>query len=230
MTEHGPLQLVVFDCDGTLVDSQNSIVAAMAGAWAAAGRSDPPPIHAVRRVVGLPLVDAIAQLLPEADETAHADLAQAYKSAFRANLSQRGFHEPLYPGVRDVLNILQEAGALLGIATGKGRVGLDLTLEYHGLEERFSTLQTSDIAPGKPSPEMLYRAMRETGAAPENTVMIGDTSFDILMARNAGVTAVGVSWGYHESKELTSAGAHHVIDQFDELPAALTRLGVLTGA
>ncbi len=217
---------MIFDCDGTLVDSQHVIVACMSQAWATAGRDDPPAAGEVRRVVGLPLVDAIAQLSPDASAEQHVRLAEGYKAAFRTARAHPDFHEPLFPGAREVLDSLEAAGALLGIATGKGRMGLDLTLQHHGLEGRFVTLQTSDLAPGKPNPEMVYRAMRETGAEPENTVMIGDTSFDILMARNAGVTAIGVSWGYHDQGELEAAGAHTILDHFDELPTMLTRLGL----
>lgn len=226
MRRPAPLCLVVFDCDGTLVDSQYVILAAMTAAWATAGRAEPPVLAAVRRVIGLPLVEAIARLVPDGKADEHAALAEAYKAAFRARRVGVDLHEPLFPGAREALDLLEAAGSLLGIATGKGRVGLERTLACHGLAQRFATLQTSDAAPGKPSPEMLFRAMRETGATPAATAMVGDTTFDMAMARNAGVAAIGVSWGYHDARELRTAGAHVVIERFDELSAALADLGV----
>ncbi len=113
---------------------------------------------------------------------------------------------------------------LLGIATGKSRRGLMATLERHGLERRFVTMQTGDNGPGKPNPDMLIRAMDETGTEPDDTVMIGDTTFDVAMARAAGAVAIGVGWGYHDAEELRAAGAHHVIGAFEELPATMNAL------
>ncbi len=109
------------------------------------------------------------------------------------------------------------------MATGKARRGLLAVLEQHGLETRFATLQTADVGPGKPHPAMLERAMAEVGVAPSDTVMIGDTSFDMLMARSAGASAIGVSWGYHPVAELEAAGAHSIVGHFNELPAAMAR-------
>ena len=110
---------------------------------------------------------------------------------------------------------------MLGVATGKSFRGLVGTLEKHAVLDRFSTLQTADRARGKPHPEMLLKAMEETGANPASTVMIGDTTFDMEMAVNAGVMAIGVAWGYHETEELERAGAARVIGDFSELPGIL---------
>lgn len=214
------LRLAVFDCDGTLVDSQHAIVACMAAAFAAEGLS-PPEAAAVRRVIGLPLTECMARLSPEHPAPRHLRLTAAYKDAFFA-LRQRPDHdEPLFDGAVAALDRLEENGFLLGIATGKARRGLVAVLERHGLSRRFVTLQTSDVAPGKPHPAMLERAMAETGIAAEDTVMIGDTSFDMLMARNAGVRGIGVGWGYHPSEELDAAGAHAVVASFRELSDVL---------
>jgi phosphoglycolate phosphatase len=222
MTELPPrLKLVVFDCDGTLVDSQHSIVACMESAWRAFGLSALPTAASVRRIVGLPLVEGIALLHPDGSGADHAALADCYKQAFLA-LRERGPEdEPLFPGVREAVEQLNRAGVLLGIATGKGRRGLSVTLSRHGLMEFFVTRQTADDAPGKPHPGMLLQAMAETGAGPAETVMVGDTTFDMIMARNAGVSAVGAAWGYHEPEELHEAGAGAVIQSCADLLSVL---------
>jgi len=215
-----PLRLAVFDCDGTLVDSQQMIVAAMTAAWRACGIGDPTP-ERVRRVVGLQLVEACAALLPEADRTQHERVAECYVEAFRALRHDPAIEEPLYPGVRTALETLDRMGVMLGIATGKGRRGLISTLERHGLAGYFVVLKTADDGPGKPSPHILLAAMAEAGATPETTAMIGDTTYDIRMALAAAARAVGVSWGYHPPAELAAVGAHRVIDDFSQLNDAL---------
>ena len=217
------IKLCVFDCDGTLVDSQHSIVACMAAAFAAHGLAEPTS-EAVRRVVGLPLQVAVAALLSDDDEPRCERIAESYRETF-ADLRRRGgLTEPLYPGVLEGLAAIERAGWLLGMATGKSHRGALATLAGHGLHQRFVTLQTPDNAVGKPAPDMMLRAMAETGAEPDATVMIGDTSYDILMARSAGTLAVGVAWGYHDEDELWSSGAHLVVHSFADLPAAVERL------
>lgn len=218
-----PLRLAVFDCDGTLVDSQRAIVSSMHAAFEGLGM-DPPGADAVRRMVGLPLLDAVAQLAPRLDAAEHTALVEGYRSHFFGLRRTGAVHEPLYPGVDAALAALEADGWLLGVATGKSRAGLDATLRKHGLDGRFVTLQTADQCPGKPQPDMLLRAMDETGTRPDCTVMIGDTTYDILMARNAGVSAIGVSWGYHPVEELQGAGADAVVNGFAELPAVIDAL------
>jgi phosphoglycolate phosphatase len=220
MSTASRLRLAVFDCDGTLVDSQHAIVTCMAAAYAAEGLVAPTP-DAVRRVIGLPLLECMARLSPDHPEARHARLTEAYKEAFFALRQRPDHHEPLFEGALAALQQLEDAGYLLGVATGKARRGLVAVLERHGLGGRFVTLQTADLPPGKPHPAMLQRAMAETGVDAENTVMIGDTSFDMLMARSAGVRAVGVAWGYHPIEELRAAGADAIITRFDELPGIL---------
>lgn len=218
-----PLRLALFDCDGTLVDSQYAIVAAMNAAFVALGLPL-PDAAAVRRVVGLPLVQAIAVLLPDAQPRLHVTLADRYKLAF-ADARNRGVHEePLFPGIRGALDALEGAGLLLGVATGKSRRGLVATLDQHGLLDRFTTLQTSDTGPGKPHPDMVFRALAETGVEASDTVVIGDTTYDMLMAGSARAGAVGVAWGYHEVAELTGAGAQRICETADQVPAAVLAL------
>lgn len=223
MTASPEPRLAVFDCDGTLVDSQHSIVAAMNAAWRVHGL-DAPDAGEVRRIVGLPLEIGIAKLLPEGDEDDFKRLSRHYRAAAYELRQGEEFEEPLYPGAIEALDALEAAGYILGIATGKSRRGLDAMLESHQLNGRFQTLQTGDAAPGKPAPDMLLRAMAETGAGPEMTAMIGDTSFDMLMAKNAGTVAIGVSWGYHGEDELRECGARQVLAEFGELRGALDAL------
>lgn len=217
------LRLAVFDCDGTLVDSQHNIVAAMDVAWTTHGL-EPVAAAAVRRVVGLPLLEAIADLYPQGSHDIHLALTETYKEAFHSLRQLPDHHEPLFPGTLEALQAMEEAGYLLAVATGKSRRGLTATLSRHGLENRFVALKTADDGPGKPHPHMLLEAMEESGADADSTLMIGDTIFDIEMARHAKVRSIGVSWGYHDPHELQEAGAAAVIDSFDELAALAGRI------
>lgn len=217
------LRLAVFDVDGTLIDSQNSIVAAMDHAWVSHGMV-PPVRETTLKMVGLPLGDVIAGLAPDEPPERWETLRTSYSAEWTRMRDEGRLSEPLFPGALAVLDDLDRDGWLLGVATGKSRKGLDKALEAHALAPRFVTLQTSDVSAGKPHPEMLMKAMAATGAEPAATAMIGDTTYDIQMARNAGTYAVGVAWGYHEVSELWAAGAHAVIDDFADLPRTLATL------
>lgn len=216
-------RLILFDCDGTLVDSQHMIVAAMDEAFRGSGLQSPPPV-AVRRIVGLSLAPAIAQLLPDGER--HMDtvftLVEAYKASFR-RMRVEGVEEPLYPGVPDMLKALAEADYVLGVATGKSTRGLRSVLRLHGLEDMFMTLQTADDHPGKPDPSMVSLAMLEAGAAPQTTLVVGDTTYDMEMARAARTHAFGVSWGYHEADELLAAGALSVFGAVPDIAPGISR-------
>ena len=218
------VRLAVFDCDGTLVDGQHSIIASMNRAFEVHGLV-PPAADAVRHVVGLPLREAIVRLLPDAAEADHARIENGYVKAYSALRRKGAVNDPLFPGAVETLDALDRAGWLLGIATGKGRRGLLATLESHGIAGRFAILQTSDSGPGKPNPDMLLNAMNEAGAGPADTVMIGDTTYDMEMARRAGTMAVGVAWGYHSQEYLRRAGAHAVAQNFADLTEKLADLG-----
>ncbi len=205
-------RLAIFDCDGTLVDSQTNICLAMEETFACAGLPAPCRTR-TRRVVGLSLVEAMQAMLPDAEHEVHVALAQDYKHAFQ-RLRGRGLvQEPLYDDVAALIDALEADGWLLGVATGKSDRGLQHCLEAHGLHSRFLTLQTADRHPSKPHPSMIEQAMADAGAAPGTTIMIGDTSFDMAMARAAGVTAIGVTWGYHRPDDLIGAGANHIVDR-----------------
>lgn len=214
-------RLAIFDCDGTLVDSQHNICAAMASCFAAAGL-EPPPHARTRQVVGLSLIEAMRAMLPDAEPDFHVALAENYKLAFQAMRARGLDEEPLYDGIAELIDALEAEGWLLAVATGKSDRGLNLCLEHHGIAGRFVSLQTADRHPSKPHPSMIAQAMADAGAAPECTVMIGDTSYDMAMARAAGVGAIGVSWGYHDPQDLIGAGAHHIADIPREI-VALTR-------
>ncbi len=220
-------RLVVFDMDGTLIDSQRVILAAMAGAFAWAGHPCPSDA-AVLAIVGLSLPEAMAALAPHLPEPETLALASHYREAFiarRADGAEDAAAAPLYPGARAALDRLAaKPGLLLGIATGKARPGLDQILALHDLGSYFTTLQTADAHPSKPHPSMLHAALAGTGVEPGRAVMVGDTEFDIVMGRAAGLRTIGVAWGYHPRTRLEAAGADHVIDRFDGLDAALGQL------
>ncbi len=219
-----PLRLVVFDVDGTLVDSQADILAAMAYAFDCANHPCPPR-DKVLGIVGLSLDVAIARLAPTLAPTHHARMVNWYKDAYVDLRAKIGAAQssPLYPGALEVIKTLHDVPeTLLGIATGKSRRGLDKLLEAHDLGRYFVTQQVSDHHPSKPHPAMLHAALSETGVDPANAVMIGDTSFDMEMARTAGIAGIGVSWGYHPPKALRLAA--RIIDDFAALPNCLTNL------
>lgn len=203
------VRLAVFDCDGTLVDGQASICVAMERAFAAHDLPSPDR-NVVRRIVGLSLPVAMRHLVPEADGAQRHDLAESYKAAYRTAREAGELSEPLYPGIAALLDDLRGAGWQLGVATGKSDRGLSHVLAAHGISEHFVTLQTADRHPSKPHPAMLEAALLEAAALPSDAVMIGDTAYDMAMARAAGVRAIGVDWGYHEPAELVAAGAEVV--------------------
>jgi phosphoglycolate phosphatase len=216
------LRLVAFDFDGTLVDSHATIVAAMIEAFEGRGRAA-PAAPAVRDIIGLPLGPAVARLLPPGapDQAEIAAIGDNYRTAYAALTARRDHVDPLFCGVREVLDLLDAAEILSGIVTSKSRRGLVRALASHDLVDRFVTLQTVDDGPGKPHPFLLERAMAEAGASPESTLMIGDTTYDIETARNAGVEAIGVAWGAHQPAALRAAGARTVLARFDELASNL---------
>jgi phosphoglycolate phosphatase len=178
-------------------------------------------------IVGLSLPDAFRRLAATAGDADHPveALVTCYKDAFAALRNSVDHLEPLYPGARETLDSLAgRPDIMLGIATGKSQRGVRAVLGRHGLADRFATIQTSDDAPSKPHPGMVLAAMRESGAAPQETVVVGDTVFDLEMARAAGARAIGVAWGYHPASALRAAGADAMIGAFAELLPTLDRL------
>ena len=210
------VRLAVFDCDGTLSDGQAAVCTAMTAAFAEAGLPV-PDLHEVRRSVGLSLPQAVARLAPDANAETRDRAVEAYKQAFRRARLDGSLEEPLFEGIAALLGRLDRAGWTLGVATGKSDRGLRSCLMAHGVFELFVTLQTADRHPSKPHPAMLQQAMAEAGAEPADTVVIGDTVYDIEMARAARCRAIGVAWGYHAPAELLAAGAEAVAQTPEEL-------------
>lgn len=218
-------RLVIFDCDGTLVDSQHMIIDAMHATYDKL-KLDREADARVRGIVGLSLVEAMAMLRPEDDPDFHAHMAELYKREFyRLRVEEAALPDPLYPGTRETLNALRDAGYLLGVATGNSMRGLTRVIAEHDLDGYFVTLQTADGHPSKPHPSMIESAVAEAGAHAAETVMVGDTSYDMMMARSAGSHGVGVNWGYHSDEELVGAGAHTVLESFEDLPPIVEILG-----
>ncbi len=199
-------RLAVFDCDGTLVDGQADICDTMVHAFERA-TLPVPDRNDVRRIVGLSLPVAIRNLAPGISDNDAKNVVEFYKSGYFARREEGLLREPLYEGIAELLASLKADGWQLAVATGKSDRGLASVLAAHGLTDLFVSLQTADRHPSKPHPAMLEAALFEAGAQPADAVMIGDTTFDIDMARAANVRAVGVAWGYHEPHELTQAGA-----------------------
>jgi phosphoglycolate phosphatase len=213
-------RVAIFDCDGTLVDSGATIYRALGAAFAQHGLVLPPP-EISRKVIGLSLSDAMAALLPEAPAEQHLALAEDYKRAFWQLRAAGEVEEPLFDGVLELLDALEGEGWLLAVATGKSDRGLWHCLEQHDIHARFVSLQTADRHPSKPHPSMVSQAIAEAGAAPLSSIVVGDTSFDMAMAVNAGATGIGAAWGYHDAQELLDAGAAAVAARpFDVLELA----------
>jgi phosphoglycolate phosphatase len=217
-------RLAIFDVDGTLVDSREAIHHTLCAAFGRMGL-DAPPYEIARQVVGLSLAEALSRLAPDLDEADRGTLMAHYKAIFQETHAEPGFTQPLYEGAAELLARLRADGWLIAIATGKSRRGVETIVRMHGWAELFDSTHCADDGPGKPDPAMVLAAMRALGAAPAETVMIGDTSHDMKMALAAGVRAQGVAWGFHTAEEIAAAGAHHVAVSFAELSAALDRFG-----
>lgn len=214
------MRLAVFDCDGTLVDGQADVCWAMERAFTRAGLTA-PDVALVRRAVGLSLPQAVRALAPDLSEDQNRAVTEFYRTSFRARREEGLLDEPLYDGIAELLAGLRDSGWQLAVATGKSDRGLAACLATHGIADMFVSLQTADRHPSKPHPAMLEAALFEAGALPQQAVMIGDTSFDMLMARSAGVRGVGVAWGYHAPAELLASGALSVADTVAALSQAL---------
>ncbi len=212
-------RLIVFDCDGTLADSQYLIVEAIQNSFRNTGFL-PPSRQDILRSIGLSLPEALRTLAPVHAQGEMELLLTGYREC--ANSLRRNAEEPLFQGAASLLfNLAAREDIALGIATGKSRRGLDRLLFRQGLSGIFSTIQTADDAPSKPHPAMLLQAMKETGTPPEVTIMIGDTTYDMIMAGCANVPGIGVTWGYHSQSELKKAGAKKIVSSFPELAVAL---------
>ncbi|MBB4120398.1 HAD-IA family hydrolase [Martelella radicis] len=212
------MKLVLFDCDGTLVDSLAIIQETMARTFRAFGH-DAPDEHATRGTVGLTLDVAIAGLLGR-DQVDHEcrDMMGYYRSLFVEVRRDPAMQEKLYEGISAMLShLFLQDDILVGAVTGKSRRGLDHMLKTHGYADKFITTRTADDCPSKPHPAMVLECCDETGMRPEQAVVIGDTVFDIQMAKSAGAGAVGVSWGYGAPDALRLAGAAAIAETPDDI-------------
>jgi phosphoglycolate phosphatase len=216
-------QLLLFDVDGTLVNSEAIILTAQAQTFAALGLPAPSRERGLS-IVGLSLKEAFAELVgPDGPVDA---LMEAYRSVFHALRTAETIPESLYPGAEALLGRAHAAeGFQLGIATGKSRRGVDALLDKHGWHTMMATIQTADDAPSKPDPGMVLQAAAATGIPLERTIMIGDSSFDMMMAKAAGARAVGVAWGFQPVERLMAAGADEIASDFEHLARILALPG-----
>lgn len=212
--------LVIFDVDGTLVDSQDLIVEAQAETFRRHGM-EPPSREKTLSLVGLSLVPTFAALVGEKGPV--EAMVATYREVFSDIIfSQPGRKEPLFPGVAELIESLHQNNAItLALATGKSRRGIARVFDHYGWHSVFASVQTADTNASKPNPEMLFNALVETASLPEHAVFIGDTSFDMEMGRAALIDSWGVCWGYHDSAKLRDAGASRLFQSTDELLTAL---------
>ena len=216
-------KLVLFDCDGTLVDSQHDIVTAMTHAFETLGLVAPTRSETLA-IVGLSVPEAIHALAPHASDSERAALAKEFRAGAPAQRSAGGKNDLLYPGALEAIAALAARDDIvLGVATGKSRRGVTRLFDRYDWHTHFATIQTADTNPSKPHPGMITTAMSEVNAEPHATIMIGDTSFDMAMARAAGVTAIGVAGGYHAPADIERAGAHAIAPDFEALLAAIDK-------
>ena len=215
------MPLVIFDIDGTLVDSRKVISECMAAAFASQNLV-PPNYNQTRKIVGLSLMEAVDTLAPQGlSHDSLLALVEAYKSEFISRRHAGRLHEPLYDGAMDLLMTLKEANWDIGVATGKSRRGLDAIIQTHGFTPYFDCHFCADDGPGKPHPHMIQANLDATNRSARSAVMIGDTSFDMLMAKAAGVSAFGVDWGFHTEDEITSGGADVMFSTMESLSKGL---------
>ncbi|MDA7579299.1 HAD-IA family hydrolase [Alphaproteobacteria bacterium] len=210
------LRLALFDYDGTIVDSAIMIVEGAIAAFRICGLPDPDP-KKVRENIGKPLAIALDEYMPPGFNITPNEISEAYRSWY-AEQGRLGLqNEPLYPGVVELLKELKTNDWLIGIATNKSRIGLTNGLAKHSLSDMFDiTLSTDENIP-KPNPAMAIKAMNDLGVDKENCVMIGDTINDIGLGVNAGITSIGVTWGYNDKNLLLSAGANYLVDDANQL-------------
>ena len=216
-------QLLLFDVDGTLVNSEAIILTAQAQTFAALGLPAPSRERGLS-IVGLSLHEAFTVLAGPGGPV--EALVAAYRAVFHALRHAGTIPEPLYPGAADLLARAKDDPRFrLGIATGKSRRGVDALLDNHGWRAMMATIQTADDAPSKPHPGMVLQAAAEAGTPVEETLMIGDSIFDMQMAKAAGARAIGVAWGFQPVEALREAGAEVIARDFDDLARILHLAG-----
>jgi phosphoglycolate phosphatase len=214
-------KLIIFDCDGTLVDSLDGIVRSAQLALSEMGYKRILAHSEVAQVVGLSLAQAFQQILPDAGSGEVEQGVALYKAHYKRLADGGELTTPIYPGVRETLGQLQNAGFILAVATGKSLKGLQRNLQELDLNSFFSCLRTADHAPSKPNPQMLLQVLEETGFAPEEALMIGDTDFDMNMGRAARIKTCAVTFGCHSREQLALSQPDYWLDDMADLPALI---------
>jgi phosphoglycolate phosphatase len=209
-------ELIVFDWDGTLMDSAAMIVDSVQAAARDLGL-EPPSEERARHIIGLGLVDALRHALPDLPEDHYPELVDRYRHHYLS----RDHELVLFAGAAALVEQLAAMGYRLGVATGKSRRGLDRALEHSGLGDYFHATRCADECHSKPHPQMIEELMDEFVVTPAQTLMIGDTTHDLLMAQNAGVDAVGVSYGAHPREALEVVASRYCADSIADLAAWL---------
>ncbi|CTQ50124.1 HAD-IA family hydrolase [Jannaschia donghaensis] len=214
--------LVLFDVDGTLVDADAQIAETLRDACLAAGH-EAPDASAVKATIGLSLPEMVAALMPMVDADGRDRIISGYRLRFADSL-ERLSEPPMFDGAESTLRRLGRDGIALGLATGRSRLGVDHLLNAMEWRDVFATVQCAQDNPSKPDPTMLHRAMQATGHPPERTVFVGDTTFDMEMGSAAGVTTLGVAWGYHPVDALRGAGAGLIVPDFAAMITEIERM------
>ncbi|MGH6763820.1 MAG: HAD-IA family hydrolase [Phyllobacterium sp.] len=211
------MKLVLFDCDGTLIDSADIIHGCMARTFREAGLNVPELQH-TRSIIGLSLDLAIGRLLDRDVDDEIIHLAEQYKANFRLMRLEPGFHEPVFDGIVDLLDTLSRHDEILiGMVTGKSRRGVRAIFDAHGFGPHFLAVRTADDCPSKPHPAMVLECCSELGVDPAATIVVGDAIYDMQMAKSAGARAVGVSWGCETIERLRSVGADDILEHPNDL-------------
>ena len=219
-------ELIIFDWDGTLMDSVAKIVRCFSAALADTDMTDPGE-EAIRHIIGLGLDEAMTALLPQIDAPKRAQVVERYREHF-VHLDQTGME--LFPGVREGLEALAKQGYLLAVATGKARRGLDRVLRDSGTAHFFCATRCADEAFYKPHPKMLEDILEQTGLDARRSLMVGDTSYDMQMARHAGMAGLAVTYGVHGRELLAEQAPLACLDSFEEVYAWLQRPGGTSSA
>ncbi len=213
-------RLLVFDWDGTLMDSIGTIVDCTMAAFDGLEEVERPAPAQIRECIGLGLVETMQRHFPDWDEALSARLIDNYRRLWRSEYKDR---VALFPGSFAIVEELHAAGYLLGVATAKGRAGLERELDATGLRPFFHATRTVDEAPSKPAPGMLFGLFDELGVGAAEAVMIGDTSFDLEMAGNAGCAGIGVLSGGQRLEHLAPHRPLAILPSVRDLPAWLER-------